>query len=574
MRIETIVILLPIICNGYPEMDVISRLTDYFNFDHHLLLLNSTADANSFINRFTPQTLYVLRDDDDVTGLENVKEINSKNTFMIIASDTSKFKHNLLLGIKNIQRLQSNMKIGVFFSQCLSTQDLYNFFEWCKDHQIVNIFAATYLSLDNIQGSCSERPLNIFTFNPFGTFYVINVTSSATYYVLNSHFYQHKFRLNSFQNDSNRMFWLTIFRFMNASFVEVENEKNFTEASEAIENGFDIVNFLWGVEELKHLNIYPLLMLPMVILVPEASPYSEFSSYLRNAVSNEIIGYSTISIVVAILILSIVRYIKRKNIFFFQSAADVLNLILNDNGYIKYQRLSCMESFIIVPLTFIGFVVTNSILSNLKSYLTRPLLQPQINTPEDIYKSSLSILTTNEAWKNEIIDVLSNRTKRKNWGNKIIVTTGTDFLKCIESYNRTLAYSLDLRYAKILLRIQKRLNINGYHNPHIITSITYFSYRVSEKFIFFERLTEIINRIKSSGLYDLWIQSDDARYEARILRENIERVIDHEEAYIESFVFPMFVLYGWLTGLIVFICEIVWKTLKIICLNKINRSNA
>lgn len=568
MEFSTIAILLPIICNGYQEMEIISRLTTYFLIDHHILLLNTTADTDRFINRVTPQTVYFLRDNGDVTRLQNVKRINSKNAFMIVVAQSSNVDGNLLQGIKKIQRHQINMKIGLFFTHYSSMTHLHKLFQWCKTHLVTNIFAATYSQPESSQGSCSNATINVFTFNPFGTFEVIDVTSSTSFYGGKSNFHQHKLRLNRpIQNDSNGMFWLTVFRLTNASFVEAES--GYSEAAEAIENGVDIVNYLWGVEEFKHFNVYPLLMLPMGILVPESLPYSEFSSYLRNAVSNDVFSYSFVSIAAVVLVLCIVRYIEQNSVFLLQSAADVLNLLLNDNGYIRYQRLSLVECLVIVPITFVGFVVTNCIWSNLKSHLTQPLLQAQINTPGDIYQSSLSILTTNEAWKSELIEVLSNRTKHPDWGSKIVVTTGSNFVESFESFNRTTAYFMNVRYANVLLRMQKRLNIKGYHNTQIVTSITYFTYRVNEKFLLFERLQEIIHRIQASGLYDLWIQRDEAQYEARILKLNEEHIRNRQETYVESFEFPMFLLYGWLIGAVVLVVEIVWQ--KIQNPRKINR---
>lgn len=47
----------------------------------------------------------------------------------------------------------------------------------------------------------------------------------------------------------------------------------------------------------------------------------------------------------------------KKFCFFFQSEADVLNLLMNNNGYIKYRVLSCAEVSLVGPLTFLGFVV-------------------------------------------------------------------------------------------------------------------------------------------------------------------------------------------------------------------------
>lgn len=65
----------------------------------------------------------------------------------------------------------------------------------------------------------------------------------------------------------------------------------------------------------------------------------------------------------------------------------LLNLVLNDNGAIDYQLLTCVEALLIVPLTFVGMIFVNGMLSNLQSYITNKIIQPQIDTVEDIYRS-------------------------------------------------------------------------------------------------------------------------------------------------------------------------------------------
>lgn len=127
-----------------------------------------------------------------------------------------------------------------------------------------------------------------------------------------------------------------------------------------------------------------------VIVVPEALPYPEFLSYLLLITSKNVFGYCSVTIVAIMILLSIFRYIKEKKIWFFQSVVDVISLLMNDNGTIKYHKLSPSERFMIVPLTFVGFVIAHGIFSNLQSYLTRPIHQPQINTI-DVYRSPYQI---------------------------------------------------------------------------------------------------------------------------------------------------------------------------------------
>lgn len=70
---------------------------------------------------------------------------------------------------------------------------------------------------------------------------------------------------------------------------------------------------------------------------------------------------------------------------------DVFNLLIFDNGFINYQSMYSVENFLIVPLTFVGLVFINGILSNYISYITQPVLQAE--------SSPFSIAVRGEDWK-------------------------------------------------------------------------------------------------------------------------------------------------------------------------------
>lgn len=166
--------------------------------------------------------------------------------------------------------LQGNMKIGIFFSHFASSEYLQTLFEWCREQLIVNIFVALYAQPQENLILRSERVLNIFTFNPFGPFYVINVTGSQTYKsffsILNSNFHHHQLQLGyPFTFHHNKESWLTVFQLMNASYTFPKY--NYTKRSEFFDNGFAQ---LFAQEKLAELSVYPLMMLTQLILVPEA----------------------------------------------------------------------------------------------------------------------------------------------------------------------------------------------------------------------------------------------------------------------------------------------------------------
>lgn len=91
------------------------------------------------------------------------------------------------------------------------------------------------------------------------------------------------------------LIWGHILRRMNATWAIVKH--NYTNRREALKHGIDIFPLVLTQTAVVDLNVYPIKFMDHVIIVPEALPYSEFSAYLRNATSGELIGYSFVSMV-------------------------------------------------------------------------------------------------------------------------------------------------------------------------------------------------------------------------------------------------------------------------------------
>lgn len=548
------------------EVRFLSELNNFFNFDHIVHLLDSSANITRFVNaNFSdiPQTLFVLKtaNNNNTDEFRSLTKITSKNTLMIVVPETSDFERNadLFQRVEEIQSHQINTKIGVFFSQPTAREELRKLFQWCKEHLIINIFAATK---SFHKSSSHGRQLNIFSFHPFGTFDVIEVTSDKNILPsLNSNFRQHAIQITpQFDRKTDRSLWLIVFRLMNATFVEIKND-----STERLENGIEIVPRLYAQEKATDVNdpfVYPLTMTPIVVIVPEPASYSEFLAYLLTATSNALFGLILFTIAVVMLSLCMFRYIKQKKMLFFRSVTDVLNLLLNDNGYIRYQKLSQIEIYVIIPLTFLGFVIANGFLSNLQSYFTRPILKPAIFTLEEIYRSPFPILTWSEDWKKELNNVFANRTNIQDWTDKISVVDDRSYLDQIRMYNRSISFVIDKKYGDMLLKLQKFTNTKGYHNPQITIANFLFTYKLKKNFLFFERLNEIIHRIHSSGLYDLFLQREDRDSQYKIVKKNFKHLISSDESDAEGFEFPMWVVYGWVVSGIVFVIEISCEHIK------------
>ncbi len=163
------------------ELILLGELNSAFNFDHNMLLLHSSVNINRFVNETklldsTTHSLHIFENFDDHNHekyLENFRYVRGKNELLIVVTDNSSFKGTLrlLTFVKKIQLLNVNVKIGIFFSQIVSNDDLRNFFNWSWDNRIIKIFAAFYTT----EGSESHRQsLNVYNFDPFGKLYLIN----------------------------------------------------------------------------------------------------------------------------------------------------------------------------------------------------------------------------------------------------------------------------------------------------------------------------------------------------------------------------------------------------------------
>lgn len=581
-RVVIIVSLLHIICCENLELKLISELNNFFDFDHNVFLVESSANISRFIssgrqNELATRTVYVFKEIvENITELKSLMELTSKNTFTIVALDGSSFDRNIEFfdQLKTIQRLQINMKIGFFLPKFATMDDLGKLFKWCKEHQIFNVFAACVISPERIEETTPQDLLNAFTFNPFGSFEVINLTTSEAYgnYFpsLQSNFQQHQLQVSyPFDYNFDTKFWSAVLLLMNGSFSA--NKNNFTDVDELFKNGIDVIVGFVPQQSERGFYVYPIFIRSWELIVPEAMPYADFSAYLQVVTSDKFFGISLIIIAAVMLFLTACRYIKHQKILFLQSVTDVLNLLMNDNGYIKYQRLSRAEALVIGPLTFVGFVIVNGILSNLQSYLTRPVLQPQIKTLEDIHNSPFTVITSGEFWKEEVVDALASRTNHQDWSDKIIAMKLEEYSKHVDLFDTSISFCEDKMATDRRFRVQKRLNVKGYYNPKLQIVNYLLSYAINEKFQFFDRFNEITHRMKSAGLIDLWLRNDIDKDMNYLLKENVERLKHLGNVDVPKIEFPMFIVYGWMASVALFVVEIILKNCKFSQIKKFPR---
>lgn len=557
VRLVIAACIMPFICAVHNEMKLIDQLNNLFNFDHNIFLFDSSINIDRFMKPMEvmiPQSVFVFENrNGNSTGLENFGWITSKNTFLILVTGrtTPVIDLSLLNQLKNMHRLRINMKIGIFFSnQNVDSENLRNLFKWCWKQNIVDIFAVGDMSRDM---QLEENPFNIFSFNPFGTFDVVNVSISGSYDNLflskSLNFHRYPFLiLSSFDDPIESDVWLFIFKATNATFVVRDrrfkgNIDDYQIQAETVRSPITVKakNF-----------VYPLDLTKLVIIVPKAEPYIGLASYLQAITTFSFLAHFLVTISVTIISLFGFRLIKLKKIRFLESVADVFNLLMNDNGNIRYQRLNKLEAMVMVPLTFVGLIFTNGILSSFVSFVTSPVAPPQIDTAEDLYYSKSVVTISDKELLNHTIEALMNQYRFGDWSNRVYVFGS----KASSSSSSILS---DPLMANIIVRVQKRLNTKyrAMHISQIRLFSGHLSYKMNENFPFMERLNELIHRINQFGLYDKW--QEDFKYEREILlTKAYARLSIHlVSSYFDGF--PTFIVYGWIAGTIAFLLEVFHK---------------
>ncbi len=176
------------------------------------------------------------------------------------------------------------------------------------------------------------------------------------------------------------------------------------------------------------------------------------------------------------------------------------------------------------------------------------------------YRSKLPILA-DQPWSFLIENTLRSYTKLPDWNKRIVGTTDGILLDEISMYNRT-AFIVSSTTANLLIETQKRLNIRGYYNTLIRAGYMAHSFSsINNKFVFWERLNEIIHAIQCAGLYDHWERQNYFTFELRNMKQSLERLaaLKDNQRSVNSLDFPIFIVYSWLAGTIVFVLEIIWK---------------
>lgn len=206
--------------------------------------------------------------------------------------------------------------------------------------------------------------------NPFGTFEIVNVTKrTSTEDIFPGkvpNFRKHPIRFSIYEeldfSLQDEIFRGVVIEKFNATMHAII--KNFGAENKAESDMFLFVQPL----DQAGFAIYPHQLTQSVMMISYGSRVIGFAAILKNVTSKNIFGYALIVIVVSCFVLTVSTYTQTRKFLLFETITDVLNLLMNDNGNIRYQQLRLAHIMIIVPLTFIGCVVVNGVLSLVLTY--------------------------------------------------------------------------------------------------------------------------------------------------------------------------------------------------------------
>lgn len=167
----------------------------------------------------------------------------------------------------------------------------------------------------------------------------------------------------------------------------------------------------------------------------------------------------------------------------------------------------------------------------------------------------MPVWTIGKHFQNSLIESLKSKTTYTDWDSKVLVGEKADLDAQRQSFNRSAIYLTQEDVSDRLMEVQKKLLIKGYRSMQrgIMRSIVVYS--TNEEFPFLERLNDIFHRIRSAGLFDLWMRQDDIVAIKTLVGKNRHRVVNET---IDTITFPMFIAYAWLTSFIVLVFEILW----------------
>lgn len=554
-------------CERYREVQLINQLNNFFCFDHNIFLVDPMTDPHPYIpsqnsncdGHFRTQTVFVLNSETNDAYFwygpkPIVRKFRGKNTLVIVVagswnSENDERMLTLISRLNTIQQINLRSKIVMFFDDSDTSLDVVErLFRLNWKDGVADIVCAFY----------SMSSFNVYRYDPFNIFELINLTGSESFqkYFFDKvpNYYQHPLQVYVDSNyqanvfNSVMDFWRSVARVFNTT---LSTTRNITAAEFKLS--------LYSRTSIPS-RLYPLFNRRTVLLVPHAQPITDVAVYLQNSTWMRLFAYTFVMIVAAILVLAISGYLHTQKILHFQCAVHVIDLLMNNNDAIRYRQLHRADIFIILPFTFAGLIVMNGIVSVFQSFLTVPIYGRQINSIDDLYRSSLHIgsITGPKEHTNRLMESISGH---GNWMDRVSeIRVFEDIISGDYSFaNNSLAYIVWESQFKQLTRMQERFGLKALNK---LTNLEHFftSLYVVENFPFIDAVNDIIHYYASSGLLnkhhgtsknDFYLDDENVR---RL--ESISKSVSDGGFNVPTV--PTVIWCGWISSVIVFIFELIW----------------
>lgn len=436
--------------------------------------------------------------------------------------------------------------------------------------------------LDVIAVSIIDEKLNIFSYNPFGEFSLVNLSDS------NGHFYYNKID-NSLSHEIN----FIISQDIPNIFVKTRT-KNLKSSNEISFGGPDgkmcevfcrklnvncrFVLLKPGNMEKLNLSIYDVAINPtpiiyesgeynimkaytnpvyfdvLVVVVKASRPLSilqtmTFQSQFGD--SREVLGIILIS---AILMLFISR-LRTMNFFSFTNVfSDILGITFKLDLR-RLCNLKLKELFVVLPTILMGFFIINTVVSILTTfYTTQTYYLPDINSINEIDKIKCKIAVSSEHSKRIILDY-----NKSNWSSRIVFLNQWEFNNQLFRLDMKTCFIDSFRRADILMRYQKsRRRIVHVVKPTLVPQL--HAYMIHPKSPHKHQFNELILNVMSSGLYTKWSSDIYVElYEEKILKQFVNSSDGRRPASLQLlYIFwPLTTLiYGSIVSSIIFCLEV------------------
>ena len=201
-----------------------------------------------------------------------------------------------------------------------------------------------------------------------------------------------------------------------------------------------------------------------------------------------------------------------------------------------------------------------------KATMTSPIYQPQINSAKDLYETKALILADEKGWKEPVVMALEDLTNFGGWIDKIHTVPYDQLSQEENKFNDSIAAFMFNWQAEPYLEAQKRLGLKAHHLLREIPFGRYpINFELTSTFPFVEPIQDIIHRMNCAGLIDKWIQEESDGIMKGLVNKNIQRR-NHIQLNVNEFsalTLWYVVSCGWILSAVAFICELIWKKIKL-----------